>query len=130
MPKFINLTPHAITVRVYDPTPGSDLFTETTYPPHGKVARVEMTERVTQVVLDGVPVIVRSPGAVVLPEGLAIDGSTYLIVSSMVLEAAERCGFPMLAYLIAPDTGDTAIRNEKGHIVAVTRWVEANIRRV
>ncbi len=44
------------------------------------------------------------------------DG-TFLIVSGMVFAASDRPD------LIAPDTGKTAIRNEKGHIAAVTRFI-------
>lgn len=131
MPKYINLTPHVIVVRT--PVPDSDgniTSLDVAYPPLGKVARVEMAETVQSHTRDGVPVITRRPGRVILPEGLEINATTYLIVSSMVLEAAERIDMLMLSWLIAPDTGDTAIRNDKGQVVAVTRWVEPNIRRV
>jgi hypothetical protein len=42
------------------------------------------------------------------------------LVSSMVLEAC-----PGRAGVFAPDSGKTAIRNEKGHVVAVTQLVAA-----
>ena len=109
---MLNLTPHAITVRLPDGT-------DRTYPPSGTVARVVMEEDVV-FYLREVPVIRREPGEVV---GLPTDG-TACLVSAMVLAAmpSQRCEMPNV---YAPDTGPTAIRDEKGHIVAVTRFVVA-----
>ena len=42
------------------------------------------------------------------------------IVSAMVASAV-----PGRAGVFAPDTGDTALRNEKGFVIAVTRLVAA-----
>jgi hypothetical protein len=44
----------------------------------------------------------------------------YLIVSGMVLDALAG-GRPDV---VAPDTGPDAVRDEKGHIVAVLGFVE------
>ena len=107
---MINLTPHAIVVR----TPQGDV----TLPPSGTIARVAMAEEIIGTCAEtGATVIRRVPGEVV---GLPEDG-TPCIVSAMVL-AALPSGTPNV---YAPDTGATAIRNEAGHIVAVTRLVAA-----
>lgn len=106
---MINLTPHPITLRADDGT-------ETTIQPSGTVARVSMQETDVGCLL-GLPVIRREAGAVT---GLPTDG-TPCIVSSMVLTALSA-GTPGV---YAPDTGPTAIRDERGQIVAVTRLVAA-----
>lgn len=63
-----------------------------------------------------IPLQRRSTGAVTgLPDP---QPDTLLIVSSMVLDAAKG-----RVDLIAPDTGATAIRDDAGRIVAVTRFV-------
>ena len=106
---MINLTPHPITLRADDGA-------ETTIQPSGTVARVTMHEFAAGEML-GLPVIQRDAGDVT---GLPTDG-TPCIVSSMVL-AALPAGTPGV---YAPDTGPTAIRDERGQIVAVTRLVAA-----
>ena len=85
-----------------------------TIEPSGTVARVT-TEEMEVEPIAGVPTIRRSFGEV---EGIpAPHEGTIYIVSSMVLSAVDRDD------VVAPDTGSTALRNEKGHIVAVTRLV-------
>jgi len=106
---MINLTHHAITLRLPD---GQDV----TLPPSGTVARVSMLEEIVGTVA-GLPLIRRRPGPVI---GLP-DGDQPFIVSSMVL-AALPAGAPGV---YAPDTGSTAIRDERGLVVAVTRLVGA-----
>ena len=109
---IINRTPHPITIR----TPGGDL----TFEPSGVVARVA-TKEYEIGTLEGVPVIHRTFGDV---EGLDDRQSdTAYIVSSIVLEEARSQG--IFGNLFAPDSGPTAIRDEKGSIVAVTRLVGA-----
>ena len=72
------------------------------FPPSGEIARVSTVEQV----------IGEFTG---LPE----EGEPCL-VSAIVLEAVKgRKG------VYAPDSGPTAVRNEKGHIVHVTRLVAA-----
>lgn len=110
---MINLTPHPITVRLPDGT-------DRTYQPDGSVARVAMQETVLYVTPDGVPVVRRTPGEVIgLPRNSA--GIAPCLVSSMVL-AALPAG---TLNVYAPDTGPTAIRDERGQVIAVTRLVIA-----
>lgn len=106
---LLNLTPHAITLRLPD---GQDV----TLSPSGRVARVSMVEE-TIGTMAGVPLIRRRPGPVI---GLP-DGDEPCIVSAMVL-AALPSGSPGV---YAPDTGPTAIRDERGLVVAVTRLAAA-----
>lgn len=107
---MINLTPHAITVRAPDGT-------DHTFEPSGNVARVTMSETVIgQCAVTGAPVIARTAGD---PTGLPAAG-TPCIVSAMVLAACTgRAG------VFGPDSGQTAIRDERGQIIAVTRLVAA-----
>lgn len=105
---MLNLTPHQITVI-------KDDGTTFVFDPSGTVARVSTVEEVVGVV-GGVPVPKRTFESVV---GLPPEG-TPCIVSAMVLAAA-----PGRAGVYAPDSGATAVRNEKGHIVAVKRLIAA-----
>jgi hypothetical protein len=104
---FLNLTPHPIVVRLND---GSDL----TFPPSGKVARVD--ELPTQIVGDvnGIPIMARTVFGEVIDLPEPVEGLGY-IVSGLVAGAVSR------ADVFAPATGpkDGAVRNDKGHIVAV-----------
>jgi len=107
---MLNLTPHLIAVHSPD---GAHHF----FPPSGVVARVSMLETVVGVCpVTGAPIITRTAGD---PVGLPEDGSPC-IVSAMVLAAC-----PGRAGVFAPDSGPTAIRDERGQIVAVTRLVAA-----
>jgi len=105
---MLNLTPHAITIR----SANGDV----TIPPFGTVARVEMEEVDTGATYYCAPVIQRRAVSVT---GLPED-DTPCIVSAMVLAAV-----PGRPATYAPDTGPTAIRDDKGQIVAVTRLVAA-----
>lgn len=119
---FINLTPHAIVIIV-----GDETFT---FPPSGAVARVTMVEQPETV--GCFPGIRRKAGAVVVPDLAQFqvelgDGADpfvpyWLIVSSMVLDAAQRTNHYLVGRMCAPDTGPTAIR-ENGQVKAVTRLV-------
>lgn len=109
---MLNLTPHAITL-VID-CDGKKC--QTVVPPSGTVARVAMVERLTGRSINGIPVIERIAGEVT---GLPENGELCL-VSSMVLSACQG-----RQNVFAPDTGPTAIRDDKGNIVAVTRLVQA-----
>ena len=104
-----NLTPHPISLQL----PSGE---RTTFPPSGQLARVT-TEEVVTGEFAGVPVIRRQFGAVT---GLPEDGEAC-IVSAMVLSAIPA-GTPGV---YAPDTGPTAVRDDAGRIVAVTRLVAA-----
>lgn len=122
---MINLTQHAITLRT--------VHGDITFPPSGTIARVSTVETIIgfiDVVPSGVPetdeqgntnchriaVVSRSFGDV---EGLPPEG-VQCIVSSMVADAVPgRIG------VFAPDSGKTAVRNDKGLVIAVTRLVAA-----
>ena len=106
---MINLTPHVIAVIL-------DSGETLTVPPSGTVARVSTHEEETAP-LGRVSVIKRLLGKA---EGLPEDTSEPILVSAMVLAAV-----PGRPNTFAPDTGPTAIRDEAGHIQAVTRLVAA-----
>jgi hypothetical protein len=108
--ELINLTPHAITIRAQDGA-------EVTIPPSGTVARVSTTDEVVGTCpITGAPIVRRVFGEVAgLPEA-----GMPCIVSALVLSAV-----PGRAGVYAPDTGPTAIRNDAGQIIAVTRLVAA-----
>lgn len=107
---MFNLTPHAITV--LGPDGVEHLFT-----PSGVVARVATNETVIgHCLVTGAPIVERTFGE---PHGLPTEG-TPCIVSAMVASAcAGRAG------VFAPDSGETAVRDERGLVVAVTRLVAA-----
>lgn len=114
MTTLINLTPHALTLRAAS---GAD----TVLPPSGTVARVSSTPGALETVA-GVPVPVAGLQTFGGVEGLPAPApGTMFIVSGMVL-AALRGSRPDV---VGPGTGpnDGAVRNEKGHVVAVTRLV-------
>ena len=114
MTTFINLTPHAITIKNGD--------IDITAQPSGMLARVSTSE-VDAGTVAGVPVIRREMGEVSLVlvrDQITTD--TVLLVSSMVLDAIP-VGHELAPFCFAPDTGTTATRNDKGHIIAVSRLV-------
>ena len=111
--RIVNLTPHNITLRAEDGT-------DTTIAPSGTVARVatipgEPTGRIVGGVL------VFGPDQVGEVTGLPepIEGTVF-IVSGFVAAALAGSG---RGDVFAPGTGpaDGAVRNERGHVVAVTR---------
>ena len=105
-----NLTPHAIAVSVDG--------TVEVIQPSGTVARVSTTEQSAGLCpVTYAPVIRRSFGEV---ENIGSPSDGPCLVSSLVLSAL---GSEWRGVAFAPDTGDTAIRNEKGQIIAVTRLV-------
>ena len=113
---LVNLTPHEIIIRDCN---GLDHCIK----PSGRVARVVMEELENGEAgwMDGspgIPVIRRNSTKV---EGLP-DTGTPCIVSSMVLDAVGN-----RYNVFAPDTGSTAIRNEQGQVVAVTRLVTGHL---
>lgn len=102
--EFVNLTPHEILIRV---------GLQDRVLPSAGLARVSSTEEVVGEV-DGVPMVRTAYGQIT---GLPTPReNTMYIVSALVLEHALSSGRSDVA---APDSGATAIRNEKGHIVAV-----------
>jgi len=113
MSVFVNLTPHPVVIRRPD---GSEF----TIAPSGNVARVESFEECLHD-MEGIPVIRRRWGDV--QPGTSIEPGKIYIVSSLVLNALEGKHSQWLPSMVAPDTGPTAIRDEKGQILAVTRLV-------
>ena len=111
---FINLTPHAIVIKNGD--------IDITAQPSGMLARVSTVE-VDAGTVGGVPVIRRNMGEVELVlvrDQITTD--TILLVSSMVLDAIPA-DHELAPFCFAPDTGATASRNDKGHIISVSRLV-------
>ena len=108
MANFINLTPHAIVVRLAD---GTDL----TFPPSGQVARLDEHPSRQMGKIDGVTILSRTNfGEVIGLPQFVTEGVNY-IVSSLVAAQVVRLD------VFSPATGpnDGALRNDKGHIVAV-----------
>lgn len=112
----INLTPHAISTADV----GGNIVN--TYPASGTVARCAPPKAVpADLVIDGISVVdaAATPGPVVdLPD--PVDGVVY-IVSGVVAGHPSVVG---RTDVVAPGTGpdDNAVRNDKGHIVAVRRF--------
>ena len=104
--KIINATPHPIVVR----TPEGDQ----TFEPSGTLPRVSTIETLTEPI-EGLPCVTQSMGDIHgLPD--AVPGVVY-IVSALVFGASDRTD------LIAPDTGKGAVRDDKGRILGVTRFL-------
>lgn len=110
---MLNLTPHAISFQ-------AETGEVTTFPASGVIARVA-TSTVPAGVVPGtdIPVIRTVYGEV---EGVPSLPCEPFLVSGLVL---GRLGSEYSGVAFAPATGpqDGAIRNEKGHITAVTRFV-------
>ena len=109
-----NLTPHAIIVRTV--MNGDQIFQ-----PSGEVARVAASTEGISITHLGTDIIRTVYGEV---EGLGVpsDYPEGVLVSSLVL---SRLNSEWAGIAFAPATGphDGAIRDEKGHIVAVTKLV-------
>ena len=106
---IINLTPHPINLRVDG--------IETIFPKTDMIARVDSLSVETDLVIAGAKVSITQFGDVTgLPSQ---KEGTFLIVSGLVLSALKGTR----SDCIAPKTDTTAIRNEAGHIIAVTGWV-------
>jgi len=118
MADFINLTPHAITIR---PLNGDEIV----IPASGQVARVTTRNGLSD--LSGhlpVPAQVVTYGDITgLPPFEAYGPSVFYIVSGMVMSALREQD-DIREDVIAPGTGpsDGAIRDERGHVVAVTTF--------
>lgn len=109
--QIINLTPHAVTLR--NPETGADTVVE----PSGTVARVAMTPGAVETV-EGLPVPVARPDQVGEVEGLpAPTAGVVYLVSAMVGAHVARPD----VFTLGTGPKDGAVRNEKGHVVAVTR---------
>jgi len=115
MPRFVNLTPHEITVRKPDST-------DLRIPPAGTIARVKTFEEDAAPV-DSIPTVYRQFGRI---DGLPPydpRGDVIYIVSALVLSALDGPRNEVRPDVVAPDTGSSAIRDDAGRIVAVTRFV-------
>ena len=108
---FVNCTPHALTIEGL-----GELR------PSGILPRVA-TELSADLPISGVRVRRKINGAVTgLPD--PVEGLTF-IVSGMVRDALSSLPVHLQrSDVFAPDTGPDAIRNEKGHIVAVRGLVQ------
>ena len=113
---MLNLTPHEIVIVEED---GAEIAS---FPASGTIARVSVIEKVTGIqYFDGIPVdIITSAFGEVegLPTLSELEGHERFLVSSMVL---DRLGSEWSGIAFAPDTGKTGVRNEKNHIIGVTR---------
>lgn len=111
MVKLVNLTPHAITLR-------NDRGEDTVIAPSGVIARVSNAPSLKFEEIEGIPVPVYNADEMGEIESLpAPEIGVLYIVSGMVGAACMRDD------VLVPGTGpaDGAIRNDRGHIVAVTR---------
>jgi len=115
--EILNCTPHPIVYRMGD---GNDL----SFAPSGTIPRVSVEE------IPAGQVYIQKPesiGAFYVETAKVETGEVtglpdeengvLVLVSGMVFAATNRQD------VIAPDTGKSAIRNEKGQIVAVTRFL-------
>jgi len=112
---IINLTPHTITL-----THGTGHYS--TIEPSGSIARVG-SEPGSKLPLSGLPCAAYTAPTWGTVEGLpAPKPDTIYIVSGLV--AGRLSGRPDV---FSPGTGprDGALRNEKGHIVGVTRLIQS-----
>lgn len=107
MTTFINLTPHEITILKKD-------LTTLSIKASGKIARVNELPNDVCGEIDGIPVLSKSKFTDVIDLPEPQEGIAY-IVSGMVADRVSRDD------VFSPATGpkDDAVRNEKGHIVAV-----------
>lgn len=111
--KFINCTPHRINVLTKDGI-------VTHFMPSDIIPRLSEVEKTSDLDI-GIEVVNKEYGEI---EGLPKEeDGTYLIVSTMVLEANKKIKTPR-EDLLAPNTGKTAIRNEAGHIDYVVSLVK------
>lgn len=124
--KVLNMTPHAITVRV----DGQD----TTVPPCGRLVRCATTEMALGRFGGRGPQLIRSVlGNPVIPvtddDWTDLGDGTYpvppvVIVSLPVMGMLHRiAGKVSECSFLCPDTGPTAVRDDAGRIVAVTRML-------
>ncbi len=102
-----NLTPHDIVVVLN----GDE---KVTFPKSGEIARVSVTDEVVGH-KDGIEIVVSNFGDVV---GVPEVGGEEFLVSAMVLSALP---VEYKGQAFAPDTGASAIRNNDGQVVGVTR---------
>lgn len=89
-----------------------------TYPPSGTIATASEEFELTGLNILDTPVVKRlRTGAV---DGLPDPAGTIYLVAGVVLDALEGSD---RSDVFAPDSGPSAVRNEKGHVLHVTRLV-------
>jgi hypothetical protein len=118
--KFINLTPHPITIF---PKEGEPI----TVPPSGKVFRLEETDEYFGT-LDGIELIVRSLS---LPQNWweffkdADEETLYLVSLAVVMTLHQTpiAGLLPYVHIAAPDTGSEAVRDEQGRIIGTKHLI-------
>lgn len=111
---FINLTPHTVTIE-------KENGERISFPPSGKVARVSVNQIVSHDI-NGIQVVENVYCDIEgLPDHKENPNAVY-IVSSLV-GAAKPASWGRYD-LLGPDSGPTAIRDEKNQIVAVRRFVQ------
>jgi len=119
--RILNMTPHAINVELPD---GRRIE----IPPSGKVFRLNEKDEPAgtvsvQVADETVEVeVVRREFVLANYEEL-FDEDVVAIVSLPSLISIRQAGIQTKATIVAPDTGATAIRDERGQIVAVRRFI-------
>ena len=111
MKLLINLTPHDINVI-------NKNNQQITIHKSGKIARINTLSNFIDGVLNDFNVVQTKHSKVINMPSIedCINNNFCVIVSSLVLEKLSQ-EWSCIAF--SPDTGDTAIRNDSGHIVAV-----------
>lgn len=109
---FVNLCPHTLTVAIE-----GNVENAISIEPSGAIARVKVEQTEVNRIDGEIPVRENVFGEVEnLPEP---SEDTVFIVSAMVLSTLKG----IRPDVVGPDSGPSAIRNEKGQIVAVTGFV-------
>lgn len=111
---MLNLTPHAIVFQAEDGT-------TVTFQPSGVIARVStetVAAGIVTVLVQDIPVIKTVYGVVTDVPSLPCEP---FLVSGMVLEQLDLA-YAGVAFAPATGPADGAIRNDKGHIIAVTKF--------
>ena len=130
-PKFLNLTPHAITL-VRSDCPNKvanekelEPFVIAKIPPSGKVARVKMSKKqVSAVPILNVPIFKQVPSELDLGINInEVEPDTIIIVSILVLQNLSE-QLKRTFTFVAPDTNpDSAVRDQQGRILAVKGFI-------
>jgi hypothetical protein len=118
--KFINLTPHEITIYKQDGT-------TITVPPSGKVFRLTEYDEYYGTI-DGIELFIRT---LALPHDWqdyfkdADEETLYLVSLPVVMTLRQMPIANLLHYarIAAPDTGSGAVRDEKGRIIGTKRLI-------
>lgn len=109
MTTFINLTPHALTVI-------DAAGVEHVFEPSGQLARVSSSQEKLPDV--GGFAVARTVWGAVTGVPDPKEGVVFIVSALVLAHCADRPD------VVGPDTGPTAVRNDKGHIVAVRGFVK------